>query len=145
MRIIPPIDLTMDRGIIIEGNIVRWTVDPDGLFIIMKISGETVRCITATSAIEEILRDIAEHHPWLARISRLAQYVPVIAAVMPARVTLVHLREKTIVCSEDWAKGPGGPALGDACTRELMERTWAPHRHVDWCLDVDERRDIFLH
>lgn len=32
--------------------------------------------------------------------------------------------------------------FGDEFRRELMEVAWAPHRHVDWCLDVDERRAL---
>jgi hypothetical protein len=27
--------------------------------------------------------------------------------------------------------------------RELVEKAWAPRRHVNWCLDMDERAEIF--
>jgi hypothetical protein len=30
----------------------------------------------------------------------------------------------------------------DKINKELMERAWAPHRFVDWCLDEEEKKDL---
>lgn len=30
----------------------------------------------------------------------------------------------------------------DEVKPELLAKTWAPHRHVDWCLDIDEQRAL---
>lgn len=33
-------------------------------------------------------------------------------------------------------------AFGDEFKRDLMAAAWAPHRHVDWCLDIEEQRAL---
>lgn len=33
-------------------------------------------------------------------------------------------------------------AFGDEFKRELMVVAWAPHRHVEWCLDIEEQRSL---
>jgi hypothetical protein len=46
-------------------------------------------------------------------------------------------------CIEEWKK-QRCQAMVDTILQDLMEKTWHPSRHMDWCLDHEEREGLGL-
>lgn len=54
---------------------------------------------------------------------------------------LPNIQSHVDACIEDWKK-QRCQQMVDTILKDLMEKTWHPSRHIDWCLDNDEKEGL---
>ena len=90
------------------------------------------RSYTSLSCLEDVLADM---------LKDIASFGHGIKELISVACRIEHTTHYDYICNHESIAEELIRRRGEF-TRELMERTWAPERHADWCLSIDERRDI---